>query len=443
MADPEDALPAAEEALVNYILDRALEAEPRGVAATECDAVVRSDAARLLHTLVFKRNLLASDARLYYPHLSAMRRRALAFAESIAPLQGVLDYGHQVLDDRSRRDKVANVDDVALSLVERFPSLSATPVRVRFNWALFGLQPFVDVQGWSSEAREPRILQFTANLYRVSTLDEVFREQQIANDELGILEQFREAYRQSRRRKGLAMVLGENQRMDRALRSLIDKGEAEKLDIARVVVTEQGLESDVLAENMLLNDSAWPSSTQNPEKAPEQPNPLAQLLGRLAKEGALTPAFASLLERDAQEVNVCLRGGAHKAALILCGSILEGVLVAVLARNQGRADAEFKLLKGKQRKSFPDEASLPDLVALARKPGLREGLGPLLTEFHGDLARLVTGHRDLVHPHAEVREEKLPINEHTAMAVQANLCVLRDGLARQIETGWLDQYRDH
>src|SRR6267142_5791938 len=99
MADPEDALPAAEDALVNYILDRALEPEPRGVAATECDAVVRSDTARLLHTLVFKRNLLAFDVRLYYPHLSAMRRRALAFADSVAPLQGVLDYGHQVLDD--------------------------------------------------------------------------------------------------------------------------------------------------------------------------------------------------------------------------------------------------------------------------------------------------------------------------------------------------------
>jgi hypothetical protein len=148
-----------------------------------------------------------------------------------------------------------------------------------------------------------------------------------------------------------------------------------------------------------------------------------------------------LLKRDAQEVEVCLRGGAHKAALILCGSILEGVLVAVLGHDQRRADEELKLLKGRQHKAFPDDASLPDLVTLARKPGLCAGLPPLLREVHGELAKLVAGHRDLVHPHAEVREERLPINVHTATAVQANLRVLLDGLARQIESGWLGQYR--
>jgi hypothetical protein len=155
MTDPEDPIPPAEDELLNYILDKALVVEPRGVPATECDAVVRGDAARMLHTLVFKRGLLVFDAGVYYPTLSAMRRRALAFIDSIAPLQGVLDHGHQVLDDRSRRDKLANVDDVALSLVHRFPGLSATAVRVRFNWALFELRPFVDVQTWSGDEHIP------------------------------------------------------------------------------------------------------------------------------------------------------------------------------------------------------------------------------------------------------------------------------------------------
>ncbi len=439
MADPEDPLPADEDAVLKYILDKALEPEPLGVPATECDAVLRGDAGRLLHTLVFKKNLLALDARVYYPTLNAMRRRALALADSIAPLQGLLGYGHQVLDDRSRRDKVANVDNVALSLVHRFPSLSSTAVRVRFNWALFGLHPFVDVQNWG-EGHVPRVLQFLPSLYRVSTLDDVFREQQLISDEVQILETFREAYRSTRRRQRWAMMLGQDERRDRALRSLIGKGKAEMLDNARVVVTEQGLGSDVLSPEMLVNDSAWPSSSHDGHEAPEEPNVLKQLLVRLMEAGALTREFASLLERDAGEVDVCLRGCAHKAALILCGSMLEGVLVAVLGHNQQRADEEFKLLKGRQHKSFPDDTSLPDLVTLALKPGLCAGLPPLLREVHGELAKLVAAHRDLVHPHAEAREEQLPINVHTATAVQANLCVLLDGLARQIETGWLAHY---
>lgn len=440
MADPEDPLPADEDAVLNYILDKALEPEPLGVPATECDAVLRGDAARLLHTLVFKKKLLAVDSSVYYSTLSAMRRRALAFADSIGPLQGVLDYGHQVLDDCSRRDKAANVDDVALTLVRRFPKLSSTAVRVRFNWALFGLHPFVDVQNWSGEGHVPRVLQFLPSLYQVSTLDDVFREQQLIGDELEILETFREAYRSTRRRQRWAMMLGQDERRDRALRSLIGKGKAEMLDNARVVVTERGLGSDVLSREMLLDDSARPSSPRDGDEAPEEPNVLKQLLARLMEAGALTREFGSLLERDAGEVDICLRGGAHKAALILCGSMLEGVLVAVLGHNQQRADEEFKLLKGRQHKSFPDDTSLPDLVTLARKPGLCVGLPPLLREVHGELAKLVAAHRDLVHPHAEAREEQLPINVHTATAVQANLCVLLDGLARQIESGWLAHY---
>ena len=63
--------------------------------------------------------------------------------------------------------------------------------------------------------------------------------------------------------------------------------------------------------------------------------------------------------------------------------ILEGVLVGLLVQNEGVADREFKLLQGKQRKSFPDEASLPDLLSLARNENLKPGLGALLGEVHG------------------------------------------------------------
>src|SRR5205807_1015590 len=102
----------------------------------------------------------------------------------------------RVLDDRGQPDKVANVDDVSLSLVTKFPKLSSTSVRRRFEWALFGLRPFIGVTNWSSHI--PRVLQFLPDLYQVETLDDVFRAQQLARDETGILEKFREAYRETR-----------------------------------------------------------------------------------------------------------------------------------------------------------------------------------------------------------------------------------------------------
>ncbi|TMB25318.1 MAG: hypothetical protein E6J62_21695 [Deltaproteobacteria bacterium] len=58
------------------------------------------------------------------------------------------------------------------------------------------------------------------------------------------------------------------------------------------------------------------------------------------------------------------------------------------------------------------------------------------------LGKLVNAHRDLVHPHAEIRDEQLPINEYTAAVAYANLCALLDGVATKIEAGWLDNYRE-
>lgn len=436
---PEDALAAAEAKLVDYVLDQALAAEPHGVPVSECDAALRGDAARALHGLVYEHRLLALDSGIYYATLLAMRRRPAAFADSIAPLQGVVSHGHQVLDDRGRPEKSASVDDVVFAIVNSYAALSSTPVRVRFNWALFGLAPYVEVT--ASQHRVPMRLHFRPALYEVATLDDVFRAQQLLGDEEGILDKLREGYRETRNQRRTAMELGKSERVDRALRSLVAKGEAELLGTGRVVIAESALEPDVIAAGALLpGESAWPPVTM-PREVERPESELQPLLDRLVAAGALSEPFAKLLERDASEVAICLHSGAYKAALILCGSILEGVLVSVLSQNAPRADAEFKLRKGNQRRSFPEDASLPELVWLARKPDLSAGLRPLLGEVQRDLAHLITAHRDLVHPHAEVREEALPINGYTAAAVHANLCVVLDEVALRVEDGWLEHYR--
>jgi len=208
-------------------------------------------------------------------------------------------------------------------------------------------------------------------------------------------------------------------------------------------VTVTGLASERLREELIKLEIVRPRSQSSVTVQPpaDEPGALATLLGRLGAKGALTAQFTLLLERDGREVELCLQHGAYKGALILSGSILEGVLVGVLSQNTV-AEREFQLLPGKQRKPFPKDASLPDLLRLARSSKLKTGLDPLLGDVQEVLGKLVNAHRDLVHPHAEIRDEQLPINEYTAAVAYANLCALLDGVATKIEAGWLDNYRE-
>ena len=84
---------------------------------------------------------------------------------------------------------------------------------------------------------------------------------------------------------------------------------------------------------------------------------------------------------------------------------------------------------------------MPDLLSLARNGNLKPGLGALLGEVHELLGKLVNGHRDLVHPHAEVREEQLPVDQRTARIVHESLCAVLEGIESKIGAGWLDRYR--
>jgi hypothetical protein len=148
--------------------------------------------------------------------------------------------------------------------------------------------------------------------------------------------------------------------------------------------------------------------------------------------------FAFPLGRDAGEVGVCIAAGANKAALMLCGGILEGVLTSVLMHNPAVAEREFHKLR--PRKKFPNDASLPELVDLCRKE-LHVGLRPLLREVHEGLSQLINGHRNLIHPHAEIRGEQLPIDPHTVAAVLGSLQALLAGVLREIDGGWLNDYK--
>jgi hypothetical protein len=366
-----------EQTLLDDALTQALADSPRGVKKARCDRLLKGESREHLENLI-RRGLLAEVAGgTFFTTLRAMAGRREDFKESLAPLDGVIAEGRRILSDDSIEQKLASFDHVIRELEHPFPTLASKAVLLRFQWALYGLAPFVWV-AQSTPPRTPVILTFSPNLLGVASLDDVLRLQ----------DESRRRDEESYRTTAISMSAG-----------------------------------NVPALSAASSDSGLPD-----------------LLARLASKGTLTLGFESLLRRDADEVVICLANGAYKAVLILCGGILEGVLVALLSRNDDVAKREFGLLARHQHKDFPDDASLPDLVELARKE-LRQGLDPLLGEVHESLATLINGHRDLVHPHAEVRAELLPVDEYSARAVEANLCVLLAGIARKLEGGWLKRYR--
>src|SRR5256885_4942455 len=107
-------LSPVQQGLLDHVLDRALEREPQGVVATEAEAIVQGDAARLLHELTYSEDLLAHEGGLYFPPTMTVKARVLwiggaalllglvacgstASGLTITPAEVTLDQGAQQL----------------------------------------------------------------------------------------------------------------------------------------------------------------------------------------------------------------------------------------------------------------------------------------------------------------------------------------------------------
>ncbi|MCX4964070.1 hypothetical protein OHA98_04390 [Streptomyces sp. NBC_00654] len=103
------------------------------------------------------------------------------------------------------------------------------------------------------------------------------------------------------------------------------------------------------------------------------------------------PRMAALLQRRLDEARTCYANGAHVAAIIMLGSLLEGVLLTVIHERDasllGKKDANFIGLK--------------DLIDICRRAGWididMERFSQALREY-----------RNFVHPRREFREEHTP-----------------------------------
>lgn len=124
-----------------------------------------------------------------------------------------------------------------------------------------------------------------------------------------------------------------------------------------------------------------------------------------------------LLEKDWQEAQQVHNIKAWKSCVLLCGSILEGILMNALGKDWAKASNEFSRRK---RKPAPplNEWDLVDLVEVANK---------LKTFPKGTiyLSSAVREFRNLIHPGRQIREHIQVTEEQANIAINAvRMCML-------------------
>ncbi|WP_331748766.1 hypothetical protein [Streptomyces chartreusis] len=126
------------------------------------------------------------------------------------------------------------------------------------------------------------------------------------------------------------------------------------------------------------------------------------------------PDMARLLQRRLDEARTCYANGAHVAAIIMLGSLLEGVLLTtVLKRNPS--------LMGSKTAA---NASLQFLIDTCRDAGW-------IDADVDRYAHVLRDYRNFVHPHKEIREAHTPDSDTLNVAWQVVNAALNDLAALQ------------
>jgi hypothetical protein len=235
---------------------------------------------------------------------------------------------------------------------------------------------------------------------------------------------------------GFASVGLSPDQIERALERLADRGFAEQVTFSGWGITAWGVdaaEQSAVVDQMLPLPSALDRTARADAPAPVSEVHVLDLLSSLGFVGDHEPGLREIVEHDLGELERALVDGLPKAAVLLSGSILEAVLVDVLDRRHDLASPYLK------KKRFPDDAGLDDLLQIAASADLvgdgRRLLGPSALAMGSALKE----HRDLIHPHAQLRKH-IAIDRDTARAMASLLRLVVRDLRAAWEDGTISAY---
>lgn len=116
--------------------------------------------------------------------------------------------------------------------------------------------------------------------------------------------------------------------------------------------------------------------------------------------------FRNILERDYNELAICIKSNADKSVLILCGSIIEALLIEYFTTFPLESVTNQQILK----------KGLYDLISLAEEESL-------IKKSTKDLSTVIKDYRNLIHPGREVRK-KQSFDSDTAQVAKSLLNII-------------------
>jgi hypothetical protein len=132
------------------------------------------------------------------------------------------------------------------------------------------------------------------------------------------------------------------------------------------------------------------------------------------------PQLRSMIERDYREIQPCLTAGAYKAATVMCGSVMEALLLDALLTRQTQAKQclQAPKTKGKVVKDLR-KWPLSGMIAVAQElrilPTTILGMSDSLREY-----------RNLIHPAVEIRKQITPEEEEATLAHSALRVIIKN-----------------
>ena len=154
------------------------------------------------------------------------------------------------------------------------------------------------------------------------------------------------------------------------------------------ILQVEGLELVVVGVEPQIREREAMASVPKPKDTPMEAPPD---FGRLVQDSSL----ADILACRWSEAQRCFRAGAHLSAVVMMGSILEGVLLHTVERNLKAASQARSSPKGRNGKTKPiQEWGLSSLINVAHEVGW----------LQGDVKRFshaLRESRNLVHPYVQ------------------------------------------
>ena len=139
-------------------------------------------------------------------------------------------------------------------------------------------------------------------------------------------------------------------------------------------------------------------------------------IGRINDE-----TLKGILLRDFQECAISVIAQQYKSAIIICGSIIEAILVYV-TEQKGIVKYDIgTLLRGKTKSKLVKEMDLNELLELGKQEKIID-----IEEYH--LSNYVRAYRNIIHPSCEVRKSYVVDTLTTNLMWNALLAIMREVL---------------